>query len=735
MRSPTAAALLISIPFLAGAQAVPSPADIVDPRIGVLDGWSNCVIGPQLPFGSINPSPHTPDGSHDGYHPERKIRGFGQLHASGTGWGSYGQILVSPQTGLSVGEEAHDSAKAAETARAYEYGVTLKRYGIRAEVVPAAHAALYRFEFPRTGEANVLIDLTHNIPMDIAKVVGGAVRRGEVAIDASRSRISGWGAYEGGFGGGEYRVHFIAEFSEAPASWGPWLNGAVHEGSAGESIRSADDRVGAYLGFGRGKKRTVLLRIAVSLLSVERAEAWLAKEIPDWDYARVRGAARDAWNARLGRVRVDGAAERERRLFYTALYHAMLMPRDRTDDLPGFGPGVPAWDDHYAVWDTWRTAFPLMSLLCPDAAAGNVNSFIARLELNGRVKDAFIAGTDKPEDQGGDDVGNVIADAFAKGVPGADWRKAYGVLKSQADRGRNGWQGWGRFDVPDPVAGSYKDRGWIPAGAMSCSRSLEYSYNDYCASLVAEGLGELGDAERLRERSRRWIELWNPDEESGGFRGFIAPRNADGSFIGIDPAEVAGSWKGYFYEGSSWTYSAFVPHGFARIVELSGGPAAYAARMDHAFRNGLIEQANEPSFLAARSLVHAGRPDLASYWSRKLMLEGFTERGYPGNDDSGAMSSWYVFTALGLFPNAGQGYYYLTAPLFPKAELALPSGARLVIEAENAGVENHYVQSCALNGKALDRAWIRHDEIAAGGALRFFLGKAPSDWARADKGP
>ena len=402
------------------------PVDYVDNFIGVLDGQdaSNCVIGPQLPFGSVNPSPETINGGNDGYSPDEPIRGFGQLHVSGTGWGTNGQVFLSPQTGLAVGETSHDSPKSGERATPYEYAVTLQRYQITARLTPARHSVIYQFTFPQSDSAHILLDITHNLPMDIRPVIGGVVSEGSVTTD-QQGNINGYGIYRGGFGGGTYLVYFAAAVSKRPVGTGTWLNGVVSMGTASEHLRQKNDRVGAILHFSTTEKETIYLKIAVSYKSIEQAKAWLTAEIKDFDYNAVKDRARSEWNGLLRKIEVDGGTEKDRTIFYTALYHAHLMPRDRTNDHKDFGKDVPVWDDHFAVWDTWRTAYPLHILLTPEMVSSTVNSFIARFQRYGVVRDAFVNGSDMNNEQGGNNIDNIIADAYGKGLSGVDWPAAY----------------------------------------------------------------------------------------------------------------------------------------------------------------------------------------------------------------------------------------------------------------------------------------------------------------------
>lgn len=707
------------------------PAAFVDPFIGVLDDESNCVIGPQLPFGSINPSPQTPNGSHDGYSPAEQIRGFGQLHASGTGWGKYGQVFVSPQLGLAVGEKDHDSPKSLESARAFEYAVLLTRYNIRTEITPSRHSAIYRFTFPKSDSANVVVDITHNIPMDIATEIGGHVSGGEITIDTSgQCRMRGRGTYSGGFGEGNYDVFFCAKFSAKPRVCGTWRNGSVEPWTTAERIRNRDDRVGGFATFSTFGGQQVIMKVAVSLRSADQAEHWLDREIPAWDYEKLRDEAHDAWNTELRRIEVRGGPDSLKKIFYTALYHTMLMPRNRTSDIKGYPESATLWDDEYAVWDTWRTLFPLMTLINPSMVTGNVNSFIERFKWNRRVKDSFIAGIDMNEEQGGNDVDNIIADACLKGIPGVNWEKAYAIVKHDAEQERKGWEGSPEDSARRGSMNAYRTQGWMPAGIMSCSKTLEYAYNDYCAGLMARHLGKTDDCKRYLRRSARWRALWNRNATSDGFRGFVVPRLPDRSWVDIDPKKDWGSWKEYFYEGSSWTYSYFVPHQFEVLVNLCGGKGQYAARLEHALENRLIDYSNEPAFLALHSFHYAGRSDLASLWIRRLMNAGYSLKGYPGNDDSGAMSSWFVFAAMGFFPNAGQDLYYLHGPIFSRVVIHIQGGKSIVVTGKNASRENIYVQSLRINGRARKRPFMTHTEIRDGAKIEFVMGERPSDWGK-----
>ena len=671
-----------------------SPADQVDMRMGTY-GAGHCVVGPQLPHGSINPSPQTANGGHGGYVTGQPIRGFGQLHVSGTGWSRYGQILLSPQTGFNPEETGHDSPLSDEEARPYYYRARLDRYGITAELAPTHHCAIYRFSFPPTDEGNILLDVAHNIPQHIVPEVRGRFHGGEINYDHARQLLTGWGEYSGGFGSGErYKVYFAIE-----------ADGSVQEAQVtdrGDSALYARLRLKENPG-------TVSLRVGISLKSTDNALRFLQEEVAGKDLDNVKQAARQTWNRTLSAIRVQGGSEEEERLFYTTLYHSFLMPRDRTGDNPGWDSTASHLDDHYCIWDTWRTKYPLMVLLQESFVAKTVDSFIDRFRHNGVCNPTFTSSLDWGSKQGGDDVENVIADAIVKDVKGIDRDKAYKLMK------------WNAFHMRSR---GYQQLGWEPetGGIMSCSAGLEYAYNDFCTAQVAALMGDSLTHNRLARRSGSWKQLFNPAAKSFGYKGFVTPRRPDGQWVSIDPAKNFGSWVEYFYEGNSWTYTLFVPHQADQLIAACGGREEMISRLSYGFDHKLISLNNEPGFLSPFLFIHCGRPDLAAHYVRQIRQSNFSlQRGYADNEDSGAMGAWYVFTSIGLFPNAGQDFYYLLPPAFSDVELLMENGKKLSIHTVKDTPDACYIKSVSLNGKVLDRGWVYQHEIAQGATLTFEL--------------
>ncbi|CAN5534044.1 hypothetical protein BH10BAC3_BH10BAC3_37110 [soil metagenome] len=444
----------------------------------------------------------------------------------------------------------------------------------------------------------------------------------------------------------------------------------------------------------------VLIKVAISFSGFSNAEKYLQNELPEWNLADVKKKGMAEWEQKLECMKIESPSENQKKIFYTAMYHTMVQPRDRTGDNPKWENTQPYWDDNFAIWDIWRSAFPLMILIDPNMVRDNVLCFIDRGKHNGIVNDGFVAGVDRTDEQRGNDVDNVIAEALLKGVKGINWNEAYSVLKYNADNQRKGLVAKNTADSNYKKNNArYKELGWVPESFNSSSNTLEYAYNDFCVAQIANKLGKTTDHKKYLERSNGWTNLWNPTLESDGFKGFIDGRKADGTFLYQDAKTWAQSWKNIFYEGTSWTYSYFVPQDINKLMKLMGGKKMFAARLEHAMNKKLIDYGNEPSFWALRTFNHAGRPDLTSKWVRWIMNHNYDTTSGTGNDDMGAMSSWYVFSALGFFPNAGHDIYYLNAPLYNKSVITLGNGKKLTIAAKNFSDKNIYIKSCRINGK------------------------------------
>ena len=698
---------------VSGARAqVPGLADWVDPMVGVAKGRGACVPGPCLPHSSIYPSPDTTNGGPGGYLPGQEVVGFAQLHTQGTGGTpSYGNFLVSPQIGLTIAEKDHSSPSAEEVAKCYYYKSRLTKFDILCEIAPSRHSALYKFTFPASREAHVLIDVARKLGRLVA------LDDGSVTIDSQSGGISGGGTFGGNWNPAPYELFFCAKLSRKPDSVGTWQGAQIQEGKA--MAASVKKGLGAFARFDTQAGEVIYLKLAVSFKSQAQAAAWLDQEIPTWDFEGLCASARLAWDKALSTVELGGASPEETRRLYSQLYHTMTQPRDRTGDHEGWDSNTPFYDDHYTMWDTWKTLFPLMAILQPEVVRDNVNSFIERHKHNGYVATAFTQGKEYKVGQGGDEVDNIIADACVKGIQGVNWQEAYQVLRDHAESARTE---------------DYRNRGYVSVEEKRdyCWRmksgwgTIAFAYNDFCVAEVAGRLGKTEDADKYMQRSKNWRNVWDPTLEDSGFGGFIRARHQDGQFT--KTTARSGDITD-FYEGTCWIYSYVLPHDLPGMIEKMGGKQLFIERLCFALDNNLIDFSNEPSFMTPWWFDAVNRPDLASRWADRLR-ELYDGRGCPGDDDSGAMGSLYVFLDAGIFPIAGQNLYYLHGPRVGKMSFHLSKGEIFTIFGHGASAKNIYIQSAKLNGKPLLTPSIRHEDIVAGGTLEFVMGPKSSTWGR-----
>ncbi|MCY1647390.1 GH92 family glycosyl hydrolase [Caulobacter sp. SL161] len=705
------------------ANAAPEPAffRLPDLRVGLGDdNQGDTIPGPTRPNGSIHPSPATLKPSNAGYNPAEPISGFAQLHSQGSGGvTTYGTFLLSPQVGEPVFDEAaHLSPKANETLAADVYSVRLTRYDTKVEITPAHYAAIYRLTYPTTDQAQVVLDVTRK--------VGGLVasEQADVQLFPEQGRIIGHVKAKGYWNPALIDIWFVAEFDQNPTAWGVFDKAERRDGAL-SGRTGADERLGAWLTFKTTPTKPLLVKIAVSFVSAEMAKALLDREIPDWDFERVRRDTQAAWNDRLGQVRVEGMTESQQRRFYSALYHASTHPRDRSLDQPASRLGRPNWDEHYTLWDTYRTLFPLMSVLRPSLYTANVNSLIHTFDKFGAADTAIIGGQNYHVGQGGDEVDNVLGEALLRGAEGVNWHEAWRVARFNAfERRCPRYLESGYFAVGDRSPEPNNQR------AKSGSSTLGFALNDFYAAQLATKSGRADEAKILTERSANWRKIWNPDATSDGFSGFLMPRYADGKFQDIDPKL---GWDGKahnnvgYYEGTAWIYSYGVLHDLPGLVEAMGGRVRFNERLNHALDAGLIDITNEPSF-ATPWLFHAiGRADLSSRWAGEV-IKHFTADAYPGDEDAGAMSSNFVFNSLGLFPKLGSDLYYLHGPRHGRTVIQLENGKTLEILAAKAGASRPYIASASFNGKPLAGPYFSQAQLLGGGVLSLSMSDQPGQW-------
>lgn len=719
----------------------------VDPFIGS-EGDGNVFIGPSCPYGMVKPGPDNSRGSNSGYSPDlsKTIYGFSQVHVSGTGGGpKYGNISVMPFAGEfeSIKQE---SLRKDETARLGYYSVLLQKYNIKTEITTSPRVAYYRFAFaPKTSKA-IKIDAGEflgetPIPdgREAQQFVGSEM---EVVND---HEVRGYSKIRGGWNNGRaYTVYFHAVFNKPFQKFVSWKGEQQTEGKQIQFDESK--KTGVKLLFEQGGYDTVEMKMGISFISELKAAQNISTEVPVWGFENTLKQTQERWEELLKRIEVDKDATTEKKtMFYTALYHTMLMPVDRTGENPLWENTTPYYDDFYAIWDTYRSSMPLITLLSPSRQTDIVNALLQIYKRDGYLPDSR-SGNSNGRTQGGSNAEVVIADAYVKGLKNINYNLALEAMMKDAlfPPGGNE-EAEGRGGLVD-----YNNLGYVSTSYVrSGNRTLEYAYDDYCLATVAKGIKRKGEYWRFYKQSDNWQNLWRNIDDNGA-TGFIMPKDANGKWVDSFQCDVSNGkfskvpytptaqdwpncvcwWCGFFYEASSWEYSLSIPHDVAMLITKCGGAEAFKKRLNIFFEKGFYNVGNEPSFLSPVLYHWIGRPDLSSDRVHKIVDANYnpSRSGIPGNDDSGAMSSWLAFHMMGFYPNAGQPYYLINAPYFNKTIIHQENGKDFTIRAVNLSAKNKYIKSATLNGKTLDNAFFDHGEIVAGGELVLTMDAVPSAW-------
>lgn len=745
-RKPTAIlSALLAATLLFVAEAEGQNTQHVDTFLGV-DNTGNTFPGASLPFSMVKPGadvlmPTRWTNNNSGYATGRPVCGYSINHVSGTGGASkYGNFRVMPTTG-SVNLRDVSANVVEEHSRPGYYSTTLDN-GVRTELTLTHSVGFYRFSTTNGADSlRLLLDVSSLF--DKGSTPQHLLTSGVEMV--SDTEIVGYCKSEGGWNTGECEVYFYATINQTPSSWGTFRQGRMSVGNRTEkSINSNDHTEKAlFLSFPTTATEPLEMRMALSYVSTQKAKENYLAEACNISFEDALRSAEEQWNALLGRIDIEGPQE-VKTMFYSALYRALMMPTCRTGEMKGWGSEEVYYDDYYAIWDTFRTATPLVALVAPEKVAEQITSLINIGTHEGWMPDAR-SGNRSGLVQGGTNCDVMIADACVKGIEGVDYEKALSLMLHAANTEPAEPRLYGRGGISQ-----YNSLGYIPhTTERSGSRQVEYAYCDFAIATLAEYLGHHDIAAEYFERSKRWTNLWNSEAEHDGFRGFVWPKGEDGVWVqDYSPLKLS-IWNGVFYEGSSWQYSLYAPHDVARLIELCGGRERFVERLDHFFAKGLNEEevrrglkgyynvGNEPSFLTPTLYTWAGRYDLTAKRTREIIDTYFStgRSGLPGNDDSAATGCWCAFHLLGLYPNAGQDYYLLTSPQVESATLHLTGGKEFRLIVRNGSKDNIYIRSARLNGKPYHKAWISHSDIAAGGVLELTMGPTPSRWGQRELPP
>ena len=698
----------------------------VDPFIGTgaaeggLSG--NTYPGATVPFGMVQLSPDThtaPDWFNaSGYsYNDNRIYGFTHTHLSGTGACDLIDISLFPTTGESVSSAfSHDE----ESASPGYYKVRLSDEDIIVELSATTRVGIHRYTFPENSVPRIIVDLEHSAQKGSwdRRIINSQIK----VIDSSHLEgyrvITGWAKLR--------KVYFVAEFSE------PFDSIELYDGKEKRRASVINGReLHGRLSF-RTSARQITVKVALSGVSADNARENLVAEASDWVFDNYAAAADSLWNCELGKIEVEGSTE-NKKTFYTALYHTLIQPNTFSDVNGEYMSSaysvrrLPEGKTQYttfSLWDTYRAAHPLYTLLQPDRDADFVNSMLRHYEDYGYLPVWHLWGQENYCMIGNHAI-PVVVDAVLKRLPGIEAGKAFEAVKQSSLQSH--------LNFPSDIWEQY---GYMPEPlqSQSVSLTLEAAYNDWCVARLAEYLGDEEDRVRFDRRAAFYANLYNAET------GFFRAKDEKGKWLEpFDPLKY-GANGGYPYtESNAWQYLWYVPHDIHGFIALCGGKKAFEKKLDTFFTlnetsgkkndniSGLIGQyahGNEPSHHVAYLYNDAGASHKCQEVVHYIMknLYGNSCAGYMGNDDCGEMSAWFVFSAMGFYPvNPAAGEYYLGTPLFDKCILNLPNGKKFVINAERRSPDRYLVENVKLNKKNLTTMRISHTDITAGGILDFII--------------
>ncbi len=732
----------------AEAQAPPS-IDLVNPLMGTDSDYTlsygNTYPAVAVPWGMNFWTPVTgKPGSGWGYtYDGNKINGIKQTHQPSPWMNDYAAFALMATTGalkVKADERASWYSHKAEESRPYSYKVYLADYDVTAEVAPTNRAAQFRFTFPESDDAHIILD----------GYAGGSM----VSVDPARRRITGYVRNNHGGVPGNFHNYFVAEFDHAFTVSRTWDdNGQI----AATPVREGD-HVGAVVSFKTRKGEQVGVKVASSFISLDQAERNLRGEIGGDGFEQTKAKAKAVWQREFDRIEVSDPDIDNRRTFYSALYRMLQFPRmfhevDAKGQTVHYSPydgkvhpGFLYTDNGF--WDTWRAVFPFFALMYPERDSEIMQGLVNTYKESGWLPEWASPG--HRDVMIGSNSANLIADAYLNGVRGFDVETLYEAMVKNATTSK------GRpVDKKGNVVGAvgregveyYNRLGYVPYDVginENAARSLEYATADFSISRLASALGKAEDAKLYAARAQNYRKLY--DTQSGWMRG----RNQDGSWsTPFNPYK----WGDAFTEGNALHYSWSVMQDVQGLADLMGGKDAFVKRLDSVFTTPpifddsyygqTIHEIREMQIVDMGQYAHgnqpiqhmpylydwAGAPWKTQYHVRDVMKKLYapTPDGYPGDEDNGQTSAWYVFSALGFYPvTPAVGQYAIGSPLFRTVKLTMPGGKPLMIEAANNGPGNVYIQSASFNGTSHDKPWLTREALQKGGTLRFVMGSTPN---------
>ncbi|WP_346858042.1 GH92 family glycosyl hydrolase [uncultured Draconibacterium sp.] len=711
--------------FLVECTQKTAPIDytsFVDPYIGS-DGHGHVFVGANVPFGLVQLGPNNDKEEWDwcsGYHfSDSVLIGFAHTHLSGTGIGDLGDILFMPVSDSFTTKEIHESpypwqakyTHADEIVKPGYYSINIKKYNVQAELTATERVGFHKYNFNSGGNSKLIIDLEYGTGWD-ELTKAELTQINDKTISGSRYS-TGWAKNQ--------QIYFYTEFSKKIKS----LNVISSNKTSGTKTVLIEFE-------GNGE---LLAKTALSPTSTEGAKNNLQNELKSWDFESTIKEACTKWNAELSKIQITTENPRDKKIFYTSLYHTMFVPslyNDTNGDYRGTDREIKKNPGHetyttFSLWDTYRAAHPLYTIYQPERVNDMVNSMLDIYRQQGKLPVWHLHGNETNTMVGNHAI-PVITDAYLKGFRGFDAEVAFEAMKTSAllqERGLNFLQ----------------LNEYIPADSLleSVAIALEYAIDDWCIATMAKQLNKTQDFELFSKRAKYYKHYFDKNTM------FMRGRMADGTWrTPFDP--VASKHRDDDYcEGNAWQYSWLVPHDVEGLIELYGGDKTFTSRLDSLFSTeqklnagasvdisgliGMYAQGNEPGHHIPYLYAFAGEQWKTAQKINFILTNLYfdTPNGLSGNEDCGQMSAWYIFSSLGFYPvNPANEIYVLGSPLFDSASIKLPDNKSFNVKTINRNQVNIYIQSATLNGKPYSKSYIRHSDILEGGVLEITMGSIPN---------
>ena len=694
----------------------------VNPFIGT-GGHGHTFPGATLPFGMMQLSPDTRldgwDGCSGYHYSDSEIYGFSHTHLSGTGVSDYGDILLMPTNKVvfnngADGKEGYKSqfSHKKEIAKPGFYKVHLDDTNIDVELTVSKRTGIHKYQFPKNSKQIIILDLAHR-----DEVLNSKVHIIDNQSIEGFRHSKAWATNQQLF----YAIHFSKPFLKVTY---------LKENSEGKSVKAAFE-------FDINSGNTIDVKIGISAVDVEGAKMNLKKEIGHKTFEEVKNEAQQIWENQLNKIVIEDENDNQKINFYTSLYHTMIAP-NLYQDVDGRYRGIDLeihkktdfeYYTVFSLWDTYRAAHPLYTIIEQKRTNDFINTFLAKYDEGG-IMPIWDLSANYTGCMIGYHAVPVIADAFLKGIKNYDVEKAFEAMKHSAMQDKLGLE-------------SYKKFGFIPVEkeSESVSKTLEYAYDDWTIAQMAKTLEKENEYKIFIQRAQNYKNVFDPERQ------FMRGRFKNTWFAPFDPYEVNFNYT----EANAWQYSFYVPQDISGFINLLGGKQALENQLDKLFTaknetsgrdqadiTGLIGQyahGNEPSHHMAYLYNFVNKPFKTQEKVRQILTELYQNLpdGISGNEDCGQMSAWYIFSSLGFYPvTPGSNQYIIGSPLFAKATINLENGKSFLIQAKNSSSENKYIKSVQLNGKNYEFSYLNHRDIINGGKLVFEMTKQPTNWGTKD---